>query len=81
MVTLRALPSPDSQWVNQAPPVSMETPAPHPARLASGDTWMDSANAALRVYDGSEWSQGTFIGNLEGFIEIEAIAGENLSQR
>ena len=55
-------------------------PATAPTSPLTGDVWMDSANTALKVYDGSEWSQGTFIGNLEGFIEVEVVAGENLSK-
>ena len=55
-------------------------PSSQPSSPTAGDVWMDSANTAIRVYDGSEWSQGTFIGNLEGFIEIEAVAGENLGK-
>ena len=53
-------------------------PSSPPASPTAGDVWMDSANTALKIYDGSEWSQGNFVGNLEGFIEIEVIAGENL---
>jgi hypothetical protein len=55
-------------------------PATAPTSPLTGDVWMDSANTALKVYDGSDWSQGTFIGNLEGFIEVEVVAGENLSK-
>ena len=53
-------------------------PSSPPSSPTAGDVWMDSANTALKVYDGSEWSQGNFVGNLEGFIEIEVVAGENL---
>ena len=55
-------------------------PSSPPSSPTAGDVWMDSANTALKIYDGSEWSQGNFVGNLEGFIEIEVIAGENLSK-
>ena len=34
-------------------------PSSPPSSPNTGDTWMDSANAALRVYDGTEWSQGS----------------------
>ena len=55
-------------------------PSSPPSSPSAGDVWMDSANTALKIYDGSEWSQGNFVGNLEGFIEIEVIAGENLGK-
>ena len=55
-------------------------PSSAPASPITGDVWMDSANTALKIYDGSDWSEGTFIGNLEGFIEVEVIAGESLSK-
>ena len=49
-----------------------------PASATSGDLWLDTANSAIRVYDGADWDNGQFIGNLEGYIEFEAQAGENL---
>ena len=55
-------------------------PSSPPSTPTAGDVWMDSANTSLKIYDGSEWSQGNFVGNLEGFIEIEVIAGENLTK-
>ena len=55
-------------------------PSSPPSTPIAGDVWMDSANTSLKIYDGSEWSQGNFVGNLEGFIEIEVIAGENLTK-
>ncbi len=55
-------------------------PSSAPASPITGDVWMDSANTALKIYDGSDWSEGTFIGNLEGFIGVEVIAGESLSK-
>ena len=51
-----------------------------PASPSQGDIWLDSANSAIRVYDGSDWDNGQFIGNLEGFMEFEAQAGENISK-
>ena len=53
-------------------------PTSAPSSPSAGDVWMDSANNALKIYDGSDWTQGNFVGNLEGFIEIEVVAGENL---
>lgn len=59
-------------------------PSSAPASATAGDVWMDSANTALKIYDGSDWSEGTFVGNLEGnlegFIELEVVAGERLSK-
>ena len=55
-------------------------PSSAPSSPTAGDVWMDSANVALRIYDGTEWSEGTFIGNLDGHLELEAVAGENLSK-
>ena len=49
-----------------------------PASPSQGDIWLDSGNSAIRVFDGSDWDNGQFIGNLEGFMEFEAKAGENL---
>ena len=53
-------------------------PSSPPSSPTTGDVWMDSANAALRVYDGSDWDNSNFIGHLEGYVEMEVVAGENL---
>ena len=51
-----------------------------PTSASQGDVWMDSANTALKIYDGSDWENGQFIGNLSGYIEYQAKAGETLSK-
>ena len=51
-----------------------------PTSATQGDVWMDSANTALKIYDGSDWENGQFIGNLAGYLEYQAQAGENLSK-
>jgi hypothetical protein len=51
-----------------------------PTSASQGDVWMDSANTALKIYDGSDWENGQFIGNLSGYIEYQAQAGETLSK-
>ncbi len=51
-----------------------------PTSATQGDVWMDSANTALKIYDGSDWENGQFIGNLSGYLEYKAKAGENLSK-
>ena len=51
-----------------------------PTSATQGDVWMDSANTALKIYDGSDWENGQFIGNLSGYLEYQAQAGENLSK-
>ena len=55
-------------------------PTSPPASPTSGDVWMDSANTALRIYDGSDWDNGEFIGNLDGYMQFDAKAGEDLSK-
>jgi hypothetical protein len=49
-----------------------------PVSADQGDLWFDSSNSAIRIYDGADWDNGQFIGNLEGYMEYEAQAGENL---
>ena len=51
-----------------------------PTSATQGDVWMDSANTSLKIYDGSDWENGQFVGNLSGYLEYQAQAGENLSQ-
>ena len=51
-----------------------------PTSASQGDVWMDSANTALKIYDGSDWENGQFIGNLSGYMEYQAQAGETLSK-
>ena len=53
-------------------------PSSAPASPTTGDVWMDSANTALRIYDGSDWDNGEFIGNLDGYMQFDAVAGEDL---
>ena len=55
-------------------------PATAPTSPLTGDVWMDSTNTALRIYDGADWDNGQFIGNLSGYLEFQAQAGENLSK-
>ena len=49
-----------------------------PVDAGQGDLWLDSSNSAIRIYDGADWDNGQFVGNLEGYMEYEAQAGENL---
>lgn len=49
-----------------------------PVDAGQGDLWLDSGNSAIRIYDGADWDNGQFVGNLEGYMEYEAQAGENL---
>ena len=51
-----------------------------PTSASQGDVWMDSANTSLKIYDGSDWENGQFVGNLSGYLEYQAQAGENLSK-
>lgn len=57
---------------------SIHSSTSQPVSPSAGDLWIDSSNTAVRVYDGADWDNGQFIGNLEGYMEYEAQAGEDL---
>lgn len=57
---------------------SIHSSLSQPVSPSTGDLWIDTSNTAVRVYDGADWDNGQFIGNLEGYMEYEAKAGENL---
>jgi hypothetical protein len=55
-------------------------PTSPPASPISGDVWMDSANTALKVYDGAGWDNGVYVGQLQGYVEIPVVATETLGK-
>ena len=51
-----------------------------PASATAGDIWTDTSNTTLKIYDGNDWINGTFTGHLDGYMEFQAQAGENLAK-